>query len=40
MSGLSGKDFDVDKIVWYSKHRKQMPKWHGSIIPVQTPANP
>ena len=40
MSGLSGKDFDVDKIVQYSKHRKEMAKQHGSISPIQTPANP
>ena len=26
MGGLSGKDFDVDKIVQYSKHRKEISK--------------
>ena len=40
MDGLSGKDFDVDKIVQYSKHRKEMPKQNESISLVQTPANP
>ena len=40
MGGLSGNDFDVDKIVQYSKHRKEMPKQNESISPVQTPTNP
>ena len=40
MGGLSGKDFDVGKIVQCSKHRKEMPKQNESISPVQTPANP
>ena len=40
MGGLSGKDFDVDKIAQYSKQRKEIPKQHESISPVQTPANP
>ena len=40
MGRLSGKDFDVDKIVHYSKQRKEIPKWDESISPVQTPANP
>ena len=40
MGGFSGKDFDIDKIVQYSKHGKEIPKWHESISPVQTPANP
>ena len=40
MGGLSGKDFNVDKIAQYSKQRKEIPKQHESISPVQTPANP
>ena len=40
MGGLSGKDFDVDKIVQYSKHRKEMPKQNESISPIQTPVSP
>ena len=37
---FSGKDFDADKTVHYSKLRNEMAKKYKSLAPIETPANP
>ena len=39
MSDFSGKDFDSDKTVQYSKLGKEMVKKYESLGPIETPTN-
>ena len=40
MCQFSGKDFDADKTVQYSKLRKEMAKKYKDLGPVETPCQP
>ena len=40
MCEFSGKDFDADKTVQYSKLRKEMAKKYKGFYPIKTPVNP